>query len=196
MLEQRLSRLLFQLTIRSGNGEQEPPMTIGSSQPMGTLHKGGNAIRAFPKVKKQGFTLIELAIVIAIIGTLAAIAVLTVSTYRSRAQKARAIQEIRMIEGEIIAFEVNDGHLPLDLTDIGLGSLRDPWGNPYQYQSFEAVPKGKWRKDKFLVPINSTYDLWSMGPDGKTAGPLTAKASRDDIIRANDGRFIGSASDY
>jgi general secretion pathway protein G len=35
-----------------------------------------------------------------------------------------------------------------------------------------------------------------MGKDGKSAGPLTAKQSRDDVLRANDGRFVGLASDY
>ena len=35
-----------------------------------------------------------------------------------------------------------------------------------------------------------------MGKDGASLGPLTAKESRDDIVRANDGRFIGLASEY
>jgi general secretion pathway protein G len=35
-----------------------------------------------------------------------------------------------------------------------------------------------------------------MGPDGKTVAPLTAQDSRDDIIRANDGRYVGPAADY
>jgi general secretion pathway protein G len=35
-----------------------------------------------------------------------------------------------------------------------------------------------------------------MGPDGKSQKPFTAKASRDDIVRANDGGFFGSVSDY
>jgi general secretion pathway protein G len=46
------------------------------------------------------------------------------------------------------------------------------------------------------VPINSDFDLYSLGKDGKSAGPLTALASRDDVILANDGRFVGLASDY
>ena len=46
------------------------------------------------------------------------------------------------------------------------------------------------------MPLNSDFDLYSMGPDGQTATPLTAKASRDDIVRANNGGFIGVASDY
>ena len=35
-----------------------------------------------------------------------------------------------------------------------------------------------------------------MGPDGRSVAPLTVKASRDDIIRANDGSFYGLASEY
>ena len=49
------------------------------------------------------------------------------------------------------------------------------------------------RKDRFLVPINSDFDLYSMGKDRISQIPLTAKASRDDIIRANDGAYIGLA---
>jgi general secretion pathway protein G len=35
-----------------------------------------------------------------------------------------------------------------------------------------------------------------MGPDGASVGPLTASASRDDIVRANNGRFVGTAASY
>ena len=45
-------------------------------------------------------------------------------------------------------------------------------------------------------PLNSTHDLYSMGKDGDGQAPLTAKASRDDTIRANDGGYIGLASEY
>jgi hypothetical protein len=51
-------------------------------------------------------------------------------------------------------------------------------------------------KDKSLHPLNSDYDLYSMGPDGQSQTPLTAKASRDDIIRANNGGFIGVVEDH
>jgi general secretion pathway protein G len=46
------------------------------------------------------------------------------------------------------------------------------------------------------VPVNSTFDLYSLGPDGKSSPPFTAAPSQDDIVRANDGGFIGLASDY
>jgi general secretion pathway protein G len=56
--------------------------------------------------------------------------------------------------------------------------------------------KEKQRKDRFLHPLNMDYDLYSMGEDGKSSAPLTAKASHDDIIRANDGQYIGVAANY
>jgi general secretion pathway protein G len=146
--------------------------------------------------RQFGFTLIELIIVICILGILAALAVPAFSAYVERANVARAVSEIHTIQNEIVSFEIDQNRLPADLTEINWGAYRDPWGNPYQYTNFEITPKGKWRKDKFLVPINSTFDLWSMGPDGKTTAPLTAKFSKDDIIRANDGSFIGRASLY
>lgn len=147
-------------------------------------------------LRYAGLTLIELMIVLAIIGTLAVLATPLFSEYTTRAKIARAVTEIRNIQGDITAFEAGNERLPLDLAEIKRDTLMDPWGNPYQYTNFALTPKGKWRKDKFLVPINSTYDLWSMGPDGESATPLTAKKSQDDIIRANDGSYIGQASRY
>ena len=169
---------------------------VSRDSEMMTVSRPTNRQRSIAPCGRAGFTLIELLIVIAIVATLAALATPLIATYLSRAKIARAIQEIRVLEGEIIAFEAGNSRLPINLAEIDRDTLMDPWGNPYQYTNFALVPKGKWRKDKFLVPINSTYDLWSMGPDGESAGPLTAKKSQDDIIRANDGSFIGRASAY
>ncbi len=55
---------------------------------------------------------------------------------------------------------------------------------------------GQARKDRFLVPINSDYDLYSLGKDGRSVAALTAKDSRDDVVRASDGAFIGLASNF
>ena len=55
---------------------------------------------------------------------------------------------------------------------------------------------GGLRKDGKLNPLNSDFDLFSLGKDGDSSGPLSAKASRDDIVRANDGAFIGLGEDY
>jgi general secretion pathway protein G len=44
--------------------------------------------------------------------------------------------------------------------------------------------------------LNSAFDLYSAGPDGESRAPLTARASRDDIICGRDGGFIGRASEF
>jgi general secretion pathway protein G len=135
---------------------------------------------------------------VAIVGLLLAIAVPRYQDYQERARIAAASADLVTLMFDIRSYGfVNDGNLPLALADLGRGTISDPWGNPYQYLNFATVKgTGEMRKDRFLVPINSTYDLYSMGGDGKTASALTAKVSRDDVIRANDGAFIGLASDY
>lgn len=145
---------------------------------------------------RKGFTLFELIFALAILATLAALSALIASKYMDKADYSKAITDIQSIQDEITLFQMANNRLPLDLSAIDMDSLEDPWGNPYQYTNFSTTPKGHWRKDKFMVPINSTFDLCSMGPDGVSQTPLTAEASRDDIIRANDGSFVGKASDY
>jgi general secretion pathway protein G len=54
----------------------------------------------------------------------------------------------------------------------------------------------KSRRDQFLVPINTDYDLYTRGKDGKTQPVLTHSFSLDDVIRGNDGAFLGLAAKY
>jgi general secretion pathway protein G len=56
--------------------------------------------------------------------------------------------------------------------------------------------RGQMRKDRNLVPINTDFDLYSMGKDGETVMPLTTPKSQDDIVRASNGAFVGLGSDY
>jgi len=110
----------------------------------------------------------------------------------------------KQAQDDIIAISVvidqhleDTGRFPADLAAIGRGGMRDPWKRAYFYLDLTSVKgNGNARKDHSLVPLNSDYDLYSSGPDGASAGPLTAKASRDDILRANNGRFVGPASQY
>ena len=146
--------------------------------------------------KHCGFSLIELLLVVAIIATLAAISTPIYTQALQRARSGRAIGDIKTLDIDIRLYQLATGKLPDSLADLGR-NLRDPWGHDYQYLSFDdAKGKGKMRKDRFLVPLNSDFDLYSMGPDGESVPPLTAAQSRDDIIRANDGGYVGLASDY
>ncbi len=152
-----------------------------------------------PKRCHFGFTLIEIMVVIAIIGTLAAISIPNYMSYIDRSEKSDAISDIRTIEIAISEYVLENGELPDSLDDVGLGDLKDPWGNPYEYLRIDGGDvkgKGKLRKDHSMVPVNTDYDLYSKGKDGKSQTPFTAKASQDDIVRANDGGFLGLVSDY
>ena len=140
-----------------------------------------------------GFTLIELAIVTVIVGVLASIAAPNVQRVRDRALVARAIGDMKAIESELNQYLANNFLPPPDLTVIERENMLDPWGNPYAYLPIAGSSKGALRKDKFLVPINSDYDLYSLGPDGLSQPPLGTKQSKDDIIRANDGGYMGVA---
>jgi general secretion pathway protein G len=157
--------------------------------------------------RSAGWTVLEMMLVVAIFATLLAIALPQFREAVNRARIAKAIGDIEAIQMELAPFDV-DENLPPTLEGVGRQTYDDPWGNPYQYLKFDdggggggggkgggGAPAGA-RKDRFLVPINSTYDLYSMGEDGASKAPLTAAASKDDIVRANDGGFIGLASQY
>jgi general secretion pathway protein G len=145
----------------------------------------------------SGFTLVELLIVVAIIFTVSAIAVPNLLAAVTQAKIARAVGDIHTIGMAIQAYDVSNNQYPDTLADVGYGTTVDPWGNPYEYLNFADVKgKGKMRKDRFLVPINTYFDLYSMGPDGQSVSPLTAKQSQDDIIWANDGGYVGPASNF
>ena len=163
----------------------------------------------------RGLTLIELVLAIAIASILAAVALPMYQDYITRAEQALAVGDVENISDRILTYFLEYAQYPDTLADIGMGETLDPWGSPYQYLRIEAPADeeetpgkgkgkgkggkggvGKLRKDKNLVPINTDYDLYSMGKDGRSVRPLTAKHSRDDIIRANNGAYIGVAEYY
>jgi general secretion pathway protein G len=145
----------------------------------------------------DGLTLIELLCAIAIIAVLSSIAIPSYQRYIERTKVSVAIADINEIMVRIERYHSINRSLPKDLGQIGRADLKDPWGNPYQYLNFEGLKgKGHMRKDKNMVPVNTDYDLYSMGPDGRTNQTFTAKAGRDDIVRANNGAYVGPASDY
>ncbi|NTW06936.1 MAG: prepilin-type N-terminal cleavage/methylation domain-containing protein [Syntrophaceae bacterium] len=146
---------------------------------------------------KRGFTLVELLAVIAIMAILVAIGIPAYNDYVNKARVARAVSDIKMLEREIISYKVDNGTFPDSLNDIGYGSLQDPWNNPYNYLNIEdggVKGKGKLRRDRFLNPLNTDFDLYSTGADGASQTNLNAKDSRDDVVRATNGGFVGLAS--
>jgi general secretion pathway protein G len=135
-------------------------------------------------------------VALAVLGVMVMMAVGQYERYMERVRIARAVMDIGAIESYIGHYQATNRVLPGTLADLNVALPLDPWGQPYAYLNHDTSPPGQFRKDKNIVPINTDYDLYSVGPDGASVAPLTASASRDDIVRANDGRFIGPVPDY
>lgn len=151
--------------------------------------------RCFLKAK-GGYTLVELIVVAAIIGILAAISIPAYSMYILKARIGRTIAEVGILQSEIANYSSEFDHLPDSLADIRRSDLKDPWGCPYEYLRIDGGDisgKGKLRRDRFLNPLNTDYDLYSMGVDGTSKTNLNAKESEDDIVRILGGNYIGLA---
>ena len=148
--------------------------------------------------QQRAMTIIEVVIVLIVVAILAAVALPMYNDYIERTKITQAKGDITDMDVLIAQFQSdNKGQFPNSLADIGKAGLLDPWGNPYRYLNLSTMSgNGQVRKDKNLVPINSDYDLYSRGKDGASQGPLTTPVSRDDVIRASNGRFVGLASDY
>ncbi len=148
-------------------------------------------------MRARGFSILEMAIVLAIAGILIAITVPRLQGYIDRNRVAQAVVEIGEMSTKIRQYEVSKAMLPDTLADVNYGGRVDPWNQPYEYVNLRTSPASvKARKDKNLKPLNSDYDLYSIGPDGLTAASLNNAKSRDDIIRARDGAFIGTAEEF
>jgi len=163
---------------------------------------------------QSGFTLLELIIATTIIAVISMISASAYTGYIETTKVSQAISQIRALSFLIDNYALDNDEYPENLRDIGNENLKDPWGNPYVYLNLKSNTRDNdnnhdndhhtdhdtnisaARKDGNLVPINTNYDLCSFGKDGKNKAPLRAKDSHDDIIYANDGGYIGLASEF
>jgi len=136
-------------------------------------------------------------LILAVLAVLSKIAIPAYMDYKERIRVAQAVTDITIMSTMIIVYEQDAQKYPDSLTDIGNGGKLDPWNRPYVYMDLSSQEaKGGSRRDKNLNPLNSDFDLYSTGKDGVTQKQISAKDSLDDVIRANDGTFVGLASKY
>jgi general secretion pathway protein G len=153
--------------------------------------------RGTARAQVRGFTLMELLLVLTLIGILATIASASYANYMNKVRSAQAVADIATMSAVIQHYALENNYsYPLSLADVGYVGKTDPWGRPYVYYNINRFGKGGSRKDHALNPLNTDFDLYSVGPDGKTKAQITQKDSLDDILRAGNGSFVGIAADF
>ena len=164
------------------------------------IRKGMGSVRrrlaSCRSVEITGFTLLELMIVMAIIFILAILSFFKYTALIDQTKETKAIAEVKELARLITEYRDRTGNYPDTLDDLERGAFIDPWGNPYQYVNIaEDDKKGaehqKARRDRNQKPINTYFDLWSNGADGRYQQQVNGEKSRDDVIYAWDGDFIG-----
>ena len=137
-------------------------------------------MRTHPRQRRhaeEGFTLVELMVVIVIIGLLAAIVAVNVLPSSDKARAVRAKADIATIEGALDTYKLQNGAYPT--TSQGLAALiKPPAGvdaasyQPGGYLKGGKVPADPWSRP-YLYASPGTHgevDVWTYGADGKEGG--------------------------
>lgn len=127
---------------------------------------------------EQGFTLIELMVVIVILGILAGMIVPHIMDRPEEARRTKAEVDIGAISQALKLYKLDNGKYPT--TDQGLqalveapatGQLAKKWRNG-GYLDKTAVPLDPWDNEFIYISpgLHSDFDLMSYGPDSEPGG--------------------------
>ncbi|MBW3925932.1 prepilin-type N-terminal cleavage/methylation domain-containing protein [Neisseria meningitidis] len=144
---------------------------------------------------QKGFTLIELMIVIAIVGILAAVALPAYQDYTARAQVSEAILLAEGQKSAVTEYYLNHGKWPGDNSSAGVASSTDIKG---KYVKSVEVKNGVITATMASSNVNKEIkdkklSLWAKRQAGSVkwfcGQPVTrdAKATNDDAVTADNG---------
>jgi general secretion pathway protein G len=130
----------------------------------------------------QGFTLVELLVVLAILGLLAGLVGPQVMKFLGSSKTKTAALQIEDLGATLDLYRLEVGRYPN--TSEGLSALvSDPgnapnWNGPYLKKG--EVPKDPWGNEyQYRAPgQNGPYDIWSLGSDGQEGGEGEAQDLR------------------
>lgn len=122
--------------------------------------------------KQNGFTLVELMVVIVIIGVLAAVAIPKFSTALAKACHSEAMNTTEPVRASVIEYYGHRGHLPEKFSDLGFKSPDSLYGT--------YVKRVDWQDKRIIATFNSKRYETSM--DSVIFTPVIANASGDAII--------------
>ncbi|MEI6858799.1 MAG: type II secretion system major pseudopilin GspG [Shewanella sp.] len=123
--------------------------------------------------KQQGFTLLEVMVVIVILGILASQVVPNLMGNKDKADQQKAVSDIVALENALDMYRLDNSIYPT--TEQGLDALvQKPSGSPeprnYRDGGYvKRLSKDPWRNDYLLLSPgeNGNIDIFSMGPDGQ-----------------------------
>ncbi|MAF83352.1 MAG: type II secretion system major pseudopilin GspG [Gammaproteobacteria bacterium] len=125
-------------------------------------------------VHHDGFTLIEIMVVVVILGILAALIAPNVINRIDDAQAVKVLQDIRTIESALKLYRLDNFRYPD--TEDGLDALVTPPQDPsVRWPAggyLDRLPKDPWDQPYlYLHPGNQgEYDVYSLGRDGQQGG--------------------------